>query len=257
MKHYTLITGATSGIGYELTMLFGKDNHNLILVGRDKERLKKIQQRLNEDFNIDVIILKKDLTFEDDVEEIISFVEKNNLIVDNLINNAGVGSFGYFHEVDSKKDLDMIKVNIYALTRLTKYFLQKMIDRNNGGILNVASTAAFQPGPIMSVYYATKAYVLSLTEAIQEEVREKGIKVTALCPGPVATEFQRRANVKKSELTKGYMMDAKIVARIGYKGFMNGKTLIIPGFKNKILIQSLRVLPRKFVRKIIKRVNNG
>lgn len=257
MKGYTLITGATSGIGYELTMLFGKHNHDLILVARNEERLKKIQKKLDEGFGIDVIILKKDLTFEGDVEEIISFVERNNLVVDNLVNNAGAGSFGYFHEVDCKKDLDMIKVNIYALTRLTKYFLQKMIERNNGGILNVASTAAFQSGPIMSVYYATKAYVLSLTEAIQEEVKERGIKVTALCPGPVATEFQKRASVKKSKLSSGYMMDAKTVATIGYKGFMSGKTLIIPGLKNKILVQSLRILPRNLVRKVIKKVNNG
>lgn len=257
MKGYTLITGASAGIGYELAKLFAMDKNSLIIVGRNEEKLMEMQMDFAKNYNIDVKYLALDLSNEHNVDYIYEFVEKNNLVVDNLINNAGFGSFGVFHEVDIDKDLEMIKVNVYALTKLTKLFLPKLVERNTGGILNVASTAAFGVGPIMSVYYATKSYVLSLTEAIAEELRETNIKVSALCPGPVNTGFQNRAGVKKSELTKGYMMTAKEVADIGYKQFNKGKTIIIPGMKNKFLVQSFRFLPRKLISAISIKLNNN
>ncbi|SHE39833.1 short chain dehydrogenase [Clostridium fallax] len=253
----TLITGATSGIGYELAKLFARDGNNLLLIGRNKNKMKEIKESLEENYKINVFTLIKDLKKEQSGEEIYNYVEKNNLIVDNLINNAGFGSFGCFNDIDRIWDLDMIKVNIFALTNLTKLFLPNMMKRNKGGILNVASTAAFQGGPLMAVYYGTKAYVLSISEALAEELVNTNIKVSVLCPGPVDTSFQSVAKVKKSSFAKGYMMEAKFVAKKGYDGFRKGKTIIIPGFKNKLLIQGLRILPRKLVSKVIKRVNNG
>lgn len=255
-KEVTLITGGTLGIGYELAKLFAYKGYDLLLVARDEKKLESVKAEL-EKYNITVYIISKDLTKEQAMNEILHFVEENNLVVDNLVNNAGFGSFGYFHEVDIEKDLDMIKVNIYALTALTKLFLPSMVDRGKGGVLNVASTAAFQGGPMMSVYYATKAYVLSITEALSKEVKDKGVRITALCPGPTSTDFQKRAEVKKSEIAKGYMMDAATVAKIGFHGFMKGKTIVIPGLKNKLLIQCNRLLPRTIVTSVIKKVNKG
>ncbi|GKX68614.1 SDR family NAD(P)-dependent oxidoreductase [Inconstantimicrobium mannanitabidum] len=255
MKGYTLITGASAGIGYELAKLFAMDKNPLILVARNEKRLAEIQKDFAEKYNVDVKYLALDLSNEHNVDYIYEFVEENNLVVDNLINNAGFGSFGAFHEVDIEKDLEMIKVNVYALTKLTKLFLPKLVERNTGGILNVASTAAFGVGPIMSVYYATKSYVLSLTEAIAEELKGTKIKISTLCPGPVNTGFQGRAGVEKSELTKGYMMTAKEVAEVGYKQFNKGKTIIIPGMKNKFLVQSFRFLPRKLISSIAIKLN--
>lgn len=252
---YTLITGATSGIGYELAKLFAKDKNDLIIVARDAGRLNEVKAELEQISSIRVHSVEADLKLEASVEKIIKFVDENNLTVENLVNNAGFGSFGHFHEVDTEKDLDMIKVNIYALTRLTKSFLPKIIELGKGGVLNVASTAAFAPGPKMSVYYATKAYVLSLTEALGEELKGTNIKITALCPGPVKTNFQSRAEVLKSEKAKKYMMDAKTVAYIGYKDYFKGKLIVIPGLKNKFMIQALRIAPRSVIRKIIRSVN--
>lgn len=254
-NNYTLITGATSGIGYELAKLFAKDKNNLIIVGRDTERLKEVKAELEEVNSIKIYSVEADLKLEASVEKVIKFVDENNLTVENLVNNAGFGSFGHFHEVDTEKDLDMIKVNIYALTRLTKSFLPKIIELGKGGVLNVASTAAFAPGPKMSVYYATKAYVLSLTEALGEELKDTNIRITALCPGPVKTNFQSRAEVVKSEKAKKYMMDAETVAYIGYKDYFRGKLIVIPGLKNKFMIQALRIAPRSIIRKIIRGVN--
>ena len=251
---YTLITGASTGIGYELAKLFAKDKHNLILVSRNKIKLESVKNEL-EKYNIDIKILALDLLKSEDIKNIFNYVEINKLNIDILVNNAGIGTFGDFNDIEWKKDEELIDINIKALTQLTKYFLPKILECKNGGILNVASTAAFCSGPRMAAYYASKAYVLNLTEAIYEEYKDNGIKISCLCPGPVKTSFQGKAGIKKSEAAKKYLMDAEEVAKVCYKDFNKGKLIIIPGMKNKLLVIGNKLLPRNISRKIILKTN--
>ena len=251
---YTLITGASTGIGYELAKLFAKDKHNLILVSRNKIKLESVKNEL-EKYNIDIKILALDLLKSEDIKNIFNYVEINKLNIDILVNNAGIGTFGDFNDIEWKKDEELIDINIKALTQLTKYFLPKIVECKNGGILNVASTAAFCSGPRMAAYYASKAYVLNLTEAIYEEYKDNGIKISCLCPGPVKTSFQGKAGIKKSEAAKKYLMDAEEVAKICYKDFNRGRLIIIPGMKNKLLVIGNKLLPRNISRKIILKTN--
>lgn len=251
---YTLITGASTGIGYELAKLFAKDKHNLILVSRNKIKLESVKNELQK-YNIDIKILALDLLKSEDIKNIFNYVEINKLNIDILVNNAGIGTFGDFNDIEWKKDEELIDINIKALTQLTKYFLPKILECKNGGILNVASTAAFCSGPRMAAYYASKAYVLNLTEAIYEEYKDNGIKISCLCPGPVKTSFQGKAGIKKSEAAKKYLMDAEEVAKICYKDFNRGRLIIIPGMKNKLLVIGNKLLPRNISRKIILKTN--
>lgn len=255
MQSYTIVTGASCGIGYEIAQLFAKDKNNLILVARNEEKLNEIKKDFEQKYKINVIVIRLDLSVDNDVDYLYEYVEKNKIVVDNLINNAGIGNFGEFYKADCTKDLDMIKLNVYSLTKLMKLFLPNMIKRNKGGILNVASTAAFGVGPMMSVYYATKSYVLSLTESVSAEVKGTNVKIAAICPGPVDTGFQGKAGVKKAKIAKGYMMKADEVARDAYKNYNKGKTIIIPGYKNKVLVQSFRFLPRKVIGMAALRLN--
>ena len=256
LNRYTLITGGTEGIGLELAKLFGADKHNLIVVARNKDKLEEIKNKFENEYKITVEIIQTDLCVDKFCEKIIKIVEEKNFIVDNLINNAGIGSFGFFGESEDGFEEKLININIIALTTLTKYFVKYMIKRGNGGILNVASTAAFIGGPKMSMYYSSKAYVLSLTEAIHDEVKNLGIRVSCLCPGPVKTSFQEKAGIKKSEKSKKYLMDASRVAEEAYLGFRKGKTIIIPGYKNKLLILGNKLIPRVLSRKIILKSNS-
>ena len=251
---YTLITGASTGIGYELAKLFAKDKHNLILVARNKIKLEAVKAELSK-YNVDIKILSLDLSKSEDIKNIFNFVETNKVSIDILVNNAGIGTFGDFNDIEWKKEEELIDINIKALTQLTKYFLPKILECKNSGILNVSSTAAFCSGPRMASYYASKAYVLNLTEAIYEEYKKTGIKVACLCPGPVKTSFQGKAGIKKSEAAKKYLMDAEEVARICYKDFNKGKLIIIPGNKNKLLVIGNKFLPRNISRKIVLRTN--
>lgn len=254
MNKYVLITGASSGIGYELAKLFSNDGHNLILVARSLDNLKKVKEELNKN-DVDIKIIALDLSIMEECDKLISFIEDNNLLVEILVNNAGAGSFGEFSNIEWSIEETLIDLNIKAVTKLTKYFLFKFIGRKSGGILNVASTAAFAAGPKMATYYGSKSYVLNLTEAIYEEVKDKGINVSCLCPGPVRTSFQGKAGIKKSEKAKKYLMEAEEVARIAYKDFRKGKVIIIPGFKNKLLVLGNKFLPRFTSRKIILKIN--
>lgn len=254
-NNYVLITGASSGIGYELAKLFKRDGYNLILVARNKERLKIASDRLK-DKESKIIMLDVDLSKEEEIDKLIRFINENKIEVDILVNNAGVGSFGDFTDIDWIIEEKLIDINIKALTKLTKYFLPKIIEKRSGGILNVASTAAFASGPRMAAYYASKAYVLNITEAIHEEVKDYGVKISCLCPGPVRTSFQSKAGINKSEQAKKYLMDADIVAKVGYDQFKKGKVIIIPGFKNKILVSLNKIFPRVISRKIILKTNN-
>ena len=251
---YVLITGGSSGIGYELAKLFKKDGYNLMLVARDKKKLKDISDKLNNKKD-KIITLDIDLSKEDEIDKLIKYINDNKININILVNNAGIGSFGDFSEIDWDIEDKLIDINIKALTKLTKYFLPKMMEKKSGGILNVASTAAFTSGPRMATYYASKAYVLNLTEAIYEETKDYGIKISCLCPGPVRTSFQSKAGINKSEKAKKYLMDANIVAKVGYDEFKKGKVIIIPGFKNKILVNANKLLPRFISRKIILSTN--
>ena len=253
-RNYTLITGASTGIGYELAKLFAKDRHNLILVARDEGKLETAKNELSK-CNVEVKILSLDLSKSEDIQGLFNYVEMNKLNVDILVNNAGIGTFGDFSEIEWVKEEALIDINIKVLTKLTKYFLPKIIECKNGGILNVASTAAFCSGPRMAAYYASKAYVLNLTEAIYEECKDSGIKISCLCPGPVKTTFQDKAGIKKRESAKKYLMDAEEVAKVSYKDFKKGKLIIIPGMKNKLLVIGNKLLPRRISRKIILKTN--
>ncbi|MBN1043808.1 SDR family NAD(P)-dependent oxidoreductase [Clostridium botulinum] len=255
MRKCALITGGTEGIGLELAKLFAKDNCNLIIIARNKEKLLKVKNQLESKYNITVDILSLDLSIHSSCDKIFDFVDKKNISVDYLINNAGIGSFGFFHKGECGFEENLININIISLTNLTKYFLEKMIEKNHGGIMNVASTASFVGGPKMAMYYSSKAYVLSLTEALHEEVKDLGIRVSCVCPGPVKTSFQSKAGIKKSEKAKKYLMDAEKVAKIAYEGFFKGKAIIIPGHKNKLLVWGTKLIPRSISRKIILKNN--
>jgi short-subunit dehydrogenase len=244
-EHTVLLTGATAGIGYELAKIFAREGYPLILVSRNGERLAKVAEELTGKRKAAVKTIAKDLTRREAPQEIFAEVQQAAKTVDILVNNAGMGTYGSFPRCDLQKQLDMIQVNVTALTHLTGLFLPSMLDRGSGKILNVASTAAFQPGPKMAVYYATKAYVLNFSEALAYEMRKNGVTVSALCPGPTTTEFQSRARMEKARLVQSAMMDAKTVAEAGYDGLMRGKRVIIPGFKNKLLAFSTRFASRK------------
>lgn len=254
-NRYTLITGGTEGIGLEFTKLFAKDKHNLIIVARNKERLKSVKEEIERDYKVKVETIALDLSIEESYKEIYDFVEKNNYFVDNLINNAGLGCFGYFKDLDIDKQDTLIKVNVLALTNLTHYFLGKMLKANEGGILNIASTAAFSAGPKMSTYYASKAFVLSLTESIHEEVKNSRVKVSCLCPGAVKTGFQKKAEIVKNEKAASLLMSPETVARYAYKSYKKGDVIIIPGVKNKLLVLANKFIPRSLARRIVLAAN--
>jgi short-subunit dehydrogenase len=252
-RENVLITGASQGIGLELARVFAKNGYDLILVARDKLKLSEVAKELSKNYKIQVVTVSKDLSEQKSYFELYNSIKKQGIKVDILVNNAGFGNFGNFAETDLSKEESMIDVNVKALTSLTKIFLQDMIKRKSGKILNVASIAAFQPGPLMAVYFATKAYVLSLSEALSEELKDSGVSISALCPGPTASQFQERAGMQNANLfKKKKVMSSEEVAEIGFRGLMKGKRVIIPGFRNKISAFLGRHLPRSLILPIIK-----
>jgi uncharacterized protein len=243
-----LITGGSDGIGYELAKLFAKDHHNLVLVARSADKLRRVADELQRQFGISAKALPLDLSAAPAPQFLFDQLQREGIAVDILVNNAGYGVFDAFAKIPLEETLGQIQLNVAALTHLTKLFLGPMLERHSGKILNVASTAGFQPGPMMAVYYATKAYVISFSEALANELKDSGVTVTCLCPGPTDTGFQARAGTDKAQLLKKLRpMDAKTVARDGYRGVMAGKTLVISGFRNWLLTESLRISPRKLV----------
>lgn len=253
-----LITGASSGIGYELAYLFARDHYNLVLIARTRDKLVQIADEFSREFGISVKIIPLDLSLPDASNQIFSQLQNEAININILVNNAGFASYGLFHETDLNAELQMIQLNIVALTHLSKLFLKEMVTRHEGKILNIASTAAFQPGPLMTVYYATKAYVLSFSEALANELRGTGVTVTVLCPGPTESGFQSRANMKNSKLVSGQkIMDAKTVAEIGYRGLMKNETVVIPGLKNKLLVLSVRFAPRNLVAQLVRNMQKS
>jgi len=247
MANTALITGASTGIGYALSRCFAAGRHNLVLVARQEQRLKQVAEELQRDFGVAAKVLVADLSRPEAPQMICDAVRKESLQVEYLVNNAGIGLGGKFAETDLMVELGMMQLNMTALVHLTKLFLPDMLARRSGRIMNVASTAAFQPGPLMAVYYATKSFVLSFSEAIANELASTGVTVTALCPGPTESEFQKRAHIENTRLIKGKLMGwmtSEAVAKIGYEGFMSGKRIVIPGLLNKIGVHSTRVSPR-------------
>ena len=254
MINAALITGASSGIGLELAKIFAREGHNLVLVARSEETLKSLKIKLEEDYDIKVKIIIKDLKYYSAPTEIYDEVQNDKINVNILVNNAGFGVYGEFTDTDLDAELEMIQVNITSLTHLTKLFLKDMVENNNGLILNVASTAAFQPGPLMAVYYATKSYVLSFSEALAEELSDTKIRITTLCPGPTATNFSKTAKVESIKLFQKNMPTGSDVAEFGYKALYTGRRVVVYGLKNKILAQSIRFMPRKAITKLVKKM---
>jgi short-subunit dehydrogenase len=253
MANTALITGASTGIGYALSRCFAAGRHNLVLVARQEQRLQQVADELHRDFGVTAKVLVTDLSRPEAPQLILDTVHKESLHVEYLVNNAGIGLGGKFADTDLMVELSMMQLNMTALVHLTKLFLPDMLARRSGRIMNVASTAAFQPGPLMAVYYATKSFVLSFSEAIANELKGTGITVTALCPGPTESEFQKRAHIENTRLVKSKLMGlmtSEAVAKIGYQGFMSGKRLVIPGLLNKIGVQSTRVSPRAMTAQI-------
>ncbi len=242
-----LITGASGGIGYELAKLFARDHHNLVLVARSADKLAQVATELQRHGGT-VKTVALDLAAPPAPKFLFDQLQREGMAIDILINNAGFGAFGEFAQMPEDEILGQIDLNLTALTQLTRLFLPPMVQRRSGRIMNVASTAAFQPGPLMAVYYATKAYVLSFSEAIANELRHSGVTVTCFCPGATHTGFAKRAGTENSRLFKHVgAMPAEKVARDGYRAVMEGRTLAISGAHNWIVAQSSRFAPRKMV----------
>jgi uncharacterized protein len=245
-KGTVLITGASSGIGYELAKLFAGDKYETILVARNEDRLREVAAELLEKFGTKVQNVALDLAQPGAAKILFDHLDSKGVVVDILVNNAGFGVHGAFAGMEEDEILGQISLNITALTQLTRFYLPGMLARRGGKIMNVASTAAFQPGPLMAVYFATKAYVLSLTEALTNEVGGSGVTVCCLCPGATDTGFQKRAGMENSRLFKKVgAMKVDAVARAGYEGLMAGKTLVIPGIQNWVSARFVGFAPRK------------
>ncbi|MDJ0625449.1 MAG: SDR family oxidoreductase [Candidatus Caenarcaniphilales bacterium] len=247
-----LITGASSGIGYELAKIFAKNKINLVLVARNGVKLKNLKKEIEEEaekknYQISVSIIVADLSATNSPEKVFNQLQKDDISIDYLVNNAGFGVFGKFQDTDINKEQKMINLNILSLTKLTKLFLPQMLEKKKGKIMNVASTAAFQPGPLMAVYFASKAYVLFFSEALSKELKGTGITVTALCPGPTESKFQEEASMKNSKVMKKKLVSSEKVAKYGYKAMFKGKKVAIQGLRNKMLAFSVRLFPRSLV----------
>ncbi len=256
-KKTALITGASSGIGLDFARLFAEGGYDVVLVARTESKLKALADELSSQHGVRALAVAADLADPSAPGRLMERLKAEGVQVEVLVNNAGYASYGAFAETDLDAELKMIQVNIATLTALTKAVLPGMLARKSGRILNVASTAAFQPGPLMAVYYATKAYVLSFSEALANETQGTGVSVTCLCPGPTKTGFQERAKMEESKLVKGKeIMDSLTVARAGYEALHRGQAVIIPGFMNKMMAQSVRFLPRSAVTNMVRKVQD-
>ncbi len=248
-KGYALITGASSGIGAALSFKLAKEGYNLILVGRNVDKLEKLSYIIDEIFKVDVLTYKVDIIVQNELEEFLEKVEKINLPITMFVNNAGVGSFGNFTDIEISKDLDIIDLNIRSCTLILKKVLPLL--RKQAVVLQVASTAAFAPGPYMAVYYASKAYILSLSLALRVELEHKQIQVNILCPGPTKTNFQVQAGMNKAKITEIFAMSPIKVATIAYNGVLKNKPIIITGYLNQVLVYGLNFVPKTLKGKLV------
>jgi uncharacterized protein len=249
-REVALITGASSGIGRELTGLFAESGFDLVLVARNEAALNELASQLTARHPVSVTVVPKDLSLPQAPEEIYDTLKQATLAVDVLVNNAGIQVYGALQDTDTAEQLRLIQVNLVALTHLTMLFGRDMVDRGRGRILNVASTGAFSPTPLNAIYCATKAYVLSFSEAIARDLEGTGVTVTCLCPGATETQFAERAGIENIRLFQAFVMNAWEVARAGYRGLMRGKTTVVPGLYNQVLVSSIRFMPRRVVTRI-------
>ncbi len=251
-----LITGASSGIGLELARLAARDGHPLVLVARGTERLIALAEELGEKHGVASTIVTADLADPGAPRRIFEASAEAGADVEILVNNAGFGGHGHFAATPLRRELDMVQVNVTALVHLSKLFLPGMVERGHGRILNVASTAAFSPGPLMAVYYATKAFVLSFSEAIANELDATGVTVTALCPGPTRSEFHARAEIEGARVASGLvkMMESEAVARVGWSAMKRGRRVVIPGMLNKAGVHAIRITPRRVAAGVVRRL---
>ncbi len=239
-----LITGATSGIGYELARLFAADHYNLVIVARSQEELDKTANELKQEYNINVTTISKDLFKQDEAFELCDELTEQNLEIDVLVNDAGQGYYGKFIDTDIYRELDIVNLNIGSLMILTKHFLKQMVNRGDGKILNLSSIASKVPGPYQSVYHGTKAFVQSFTEAIRAEVKDTGVTITALLPGATDTDFFNKADMQQSKIVQeGKLDDAAKVAKDGYDALMRGDDKVVSGLKNKVQVAMSNVMP--------------
>jgi short-subunit dehydrogenase len=254
-KGTALVTGASSGLGLELAQLLAADGHDVVLVARRKAELETLAARLVAERGVEAHVLVEDLADAAAPARLVAELGRRGLEIDVLVNNAGFGASGRFAELDLRRQLDMVQVNITALVHLTGLFVPGMLARRRGRILNLGSTAGFQPGPGMAVYYATKAFVNSFTEALAFELRGTGVTATVSCPGATATEFGAVAGNGRTRLFRAGTMSAAVVAAHAYRAMMGGKSLAIPGARNKMLIQVQRLSPRSTVRAVAAQLN--
>ncbi len=251
-----LITGASSGIGRELAVCFARDGSNLVLTARRLDRLEEHSRRLTESFGISCTVIPADLGAPEGAQQLFDECRRRGLEIDVLVNNAGFGLNDAFLAADLERQLRMIQVNVVSLVKLSHLFLAEMTARGRGGVLNVASTAAFQPGPFMAVYYATKAFVLSFSEALAAELSRSSVKVCCFAPGPVETEFMETAGLRRrGALRLMSIMSAERAARLAYRGFRRGKVLTVPGLLNRFGVFAVRLMPRSVIRRLILSIN--
>jgi short-subunit dehydrogenase len=240
-----LVTGASSGIGYEISLLLARHGYDLFLVGRNRAALGVLSSRVREEFGVSAEICPKDLSVHTAPDEIFAEIERKQLVVDVLVNNAGFAIQGAYQDSDIATLLDMLLVNITAVTHLTRLILPGMIRRGNGRILNMSSVGAFMPGPLMAAYFASKAYVLSLSEALANELQGTGVTITALCPGPTRSKFAIRAGLTDTKAFRGTLMDPSSVAQAGVEGMLKGKRVVIAGFKHRMQLLPTPLVPRR------------
>ena len=236
-KNYVLITGGTSGIGLELAKLFANDGYNLVIVARDENELKNTAGELKQQYNVDVTTISKDLFYPGNAFELYDEIKSQNLDVEILVNDAGQGVYGEFLDTDINREINIINLNITSLVVLTKQFVKDMVEKGSGKVLNLASIAGTVPGPLQSVYHGTKAFVLSFSEAIRNELKDTGVSVTALLPGATDTDFFNKADMQQAKIVaEGKLSSPADVAKDGYKALMAGDDKIVSGFKNKMQV---------------------
>jgi short-subunit dehydrogenase len=247
-----LITGASSGIGQALAQHFAQDGYHLVLAARGVAKMQALADALQKQFKVVVTVIGADLETNDGAAKLHAEIKARGIVLSALVNNAGYGGFGEFKDSVLAPELAMMQLNMNTVVVLTKLFMPDLLT-TRGKILNTASTAAFQPGPYMAVYYATKSFVLSFSEAIASELEDTGVTVTALCPGPTASGFQDKADLGSSALVKGKKLPtSEAVAALGYRAMQRGQRVYIPGFVNWVMAQSMRITPRNLATKVVK-----
>ncbi|MEZ4225615.1 MAG: SDR family oxidoreductase [Polyangiaceae bacterium] len=255
MGETALITGASAGIGRELAQIFAREKTNLVLVARRRDRLESLSQELMAEHGIAALVVDEDLADPASPARVVEAVGREGWVIDFLVNNAGFGTNGSFAELDLERELAQIQVNVTSLVHMTRLVLPQMLARGRGRILNIGSTAGFQPGPFMAVYYASKAFVNHFTEALWYELKGTGVTATVSCPGATATEFAGIAGNDKSKLFQMGAASPAHIAREAHRAMMQGKPMVVHGLKNKIGLQSLRISPRAAVRNLAATLN--